>query len=607
MFTINTLMCLCVREWRIKMNLAAVSHKVKDNECYPLNQDELMICLRTGKDVEAVSLYVGDPFDGGILGGNWEWHGERQTVSFRKELPLHYIWNIVVKPPYKRCKYYFELAAENEKIYYFENGFFTEEELKIAYHQASGFCFPWMNPADINETPAWVNDTVWYQIFPERFCNGCSENDPSPVQKWESRKVTNEEFFGGDLQGVIQKLDYLQKLGITGLYLTPIFASPSAHKYDTTDYTQIDPHFGDHHVMQTLVQEAHKRGMRVMLDGVFNHCGKDFFAWKDVLEKGRSSAFADWFMINRWPFDAETPDTHHGDYYTFGFTNMMPKLNANHPEVRRYLLEVVTDWIRNYDIDGLRLDVANELSHTFCKQLRRSVKNLKKDFYLLGEIWNDSMTWLRGDEFDSVMNYPLASSIDRFFQGSLRDAKRFEQNINEHYSMYMQQTNDVLFNLLDSHDTNRLMDKTGNEDVFFQELALLMAMPGSPCIFYGTEIGMEGGHDPDCRRCMPWQEIEQGEYQTRIDTVRNLIALRKQQTMKSRHFHFFYHQDTPEILHLIKTDEDGAHMEILVNASQQKFVWKPLGKLVFSRNCEGLAVHPGGICMQQVSAVKNDI
>lgn len=180
----------------------------------------------------------------------------------------------------------------------------SAEQMALEGRSRQCFVFPWMNPCDIPVTPKWVNDTIWYQIFPDRFCNGDHSIDPDYVVPWRNRgKVKNEECFGGDLAGIIQKLDYLKELGINGIYLTPINESPSNHKYDTTDYAKIDPRFGDEDTFKRLVLEAHKRDMRIMLDGVFNHCGYYFAPWQDVLAKGADSEYYDWFMINEWPLD----------------------------------------------------------------------------------------------------------------------------------------------------------------------------------------------------------------------------------------------------------------------------------------------------------------
>ena len=393
------------------MDFNAVYHRANDNYCYPLDEEQLVINIRTGYDVKYVNIIHGDPFKSGILGGGESWDGEALNIPFKKRLKNQLWWTTTIRPEFKRLKYYFELQTEDERWFYFEDGFVSEAQMALAGRSRQCFIMPWMNPADIPVTPAWVNDTIWYQIFPERFCNGDPTINPEGTLPWRERgSVNNQEFFGGDLQGIVNKLDYIRDLGVSGVYLTPVNESPSSHKYDTTDYTKIDSHFGSEETMKTLVREAHNRGIRVMLDGVFNHSGQHFAPWLDVKEKGPQSQYFDWFMVNEWPFAEEGGNAWAKRYYTFAFFDNMPKLNTNNPAVRDYLIGVCENWVRNYDVDGIRLDVANEVSHTFCKELRSRLKAIKSDIYILGEIWHDAMPWLRGDEFDSVMNYPLGAS-----------------------------------------------------------------------------------------------------------------------------------------------------------------------------------------------------
>jgi glycosidase len=271
----------------------------------------------------------------------------------------------------------------------------------------------------------------------------------------------------------------------------------------------------------------------------------------------------------------------------------MPKLNTNNPEVRKYILDIVSDWIKIYDIDGLRLDVANELSHRFCKELRSTTKRLKTDFFILGEIWHDGMEWLRGDEFDSVMNYPLGNTISGFWLQQDKNSFDFEEEVNKNLVKYMVQTNEVMFNLLDSHDTNRLMNKVKSIDVFYQQLALLFTMYGSPCIYYGTEIAMEGEHDPDCRRCMPWDEIEKKKYDGIIDKVKQLIDLRhRYDAARNQEFRFIHDKNNSRVIHYKKTD----FFEVIINAMEIDYpIQENLSNIVFKHKYEQGRLKSGGI------------
>lgn len=509
------------------MEFAGVYHKTSEQMSYPCNERELIINLKTGYDVKRVFLHQGDPFEAGILGGNEKWVGKREEICYKKRLKHQIWWTTTLVPPYKRCKYYFELHTDKEVWYYFEDGFLKEEQLYMEGRMLQCFIVPWMNQADINVTPDWVNDTVWYQIFPDRFCNGTPEKNGEDILPWRTGPVTNQERFGGNLAGIRKRLSYLKELGINGIYLNPIMEAESNHKYDTRDYTKIDPYFGDNEEFALLVKEAHELGIRIMVDAVFNHCGRRFAQWLDVEEKGEKSEFADWFMIQDWNALKKQGDTRDGRFYSFAFNEYMPKLNTNNEDVIRYFSDICESWIRDFDIDGIRFDVGNEVSHRFLKRVRERVKSLKPDIYLLGEIWHDASQWLMGDEYDSVMNYPLMSGIHDFFLDKESTKEDFEYMVNRCYTMYMQQCNNVLFNLLDSHDTERLMNRLKNLNVFYQQLAVLFTMPGSPCIYYGTEIAMEGGHDPDCRRCMPWDEMDSEENRKCLEEMKKLISLRK--------------------------------------------------------------------------------
>ena len=528
------------------MQFSAIEHRSTDNFCYPLNENELMIGIKTGSDIRRVFIIYGDPFDGSVTPDGWAWEGKRQEITRKKDLPYHTWWQVTVSLPYGRCKYCFELHGQDEGDvrYCLENGFYTADELVMLRRITGnfpGFEFPWLDGAECVRVPDWVPRTVWYQIFPDRFCRDTASQKPNALP-WPAAEdaVTNNEHYGGTLRGIIEKLDYLADLNITGLYLNPVNVSPSVHKYDTSDYLNIDPVFGSADDLHMLVKEAHARGIKVMLDGVFNHCGWDFALWQDVVRNGKVSPYFDWFIVKEWPFEtvaepeceaaASRPsgtNGKNGRYSTFAYVDVMPKLNTNNPAVVDYLLNVCETWVRRYDIDGLRLDVANELSHTFCRQLYRRMHSLKKDFYLLGEIWRSALPWLRGGELDSVMNYPLALCFWKFFCDKTLPALTLEREINAVFTAYPEPVTVGLFNLLDSHDTPRLFTRNGGDvSAVWQQYALLLSLPGSPCIYYGSEVLLAGGNDPDCRRCMPWQAIEAGEYAGPMSMMRQLIALR---------------------------------------------------------------------------------
>lgn len=508
------------------MNLSAISHRSLFTDCYGRNQKDVTVNIRTGKDVTGVNLLFDDPYAYGIS-GDIHWVGRPLPMVRKRELKYNYIYSVTLTPEYRRLQYCFELFSENESILMYEDGFYTQEEAEKKGRLKQHFKFPYLNPCDVIAPPEWVADTVWYQIMPDRFCRGSDHPRRMPQRDWEDREgITGGDFFGGDLRGIIQKLPYLKDLGISGIYLLPVFESNTNHKYNTFDYTKIDPDFGTEADMIELVQAAHSLGIRVMLDAVFNHSGTEFFAWKDVWEKGEKSPYFDWFCIHKTPFERKYASLRDGRFDGFAFLDNMPKLDTGNPDVTMYFEQICAHWVRDWGVDGIRFDVGNEVSHKFLKQLNRRLKALNPQVFLLGEIWHDSAEWLQGDEYDSVMNYPFFESLQNFWVDENATSRDFMYAMDRVYSLYPEQINRVLFNHLDTHDTMRARTRCGSLDTFYHQLAVLMTMPGTVCIYYGTEIAMTGGHDPDCRKTMPWKDIDSGKYADSQRRTKDLLALR---------------------------------------------------------------------------------
>ncbi|UUZ91762.1 glycoside hydrolase family 13 protein [Paenibacillus sp. P25] len=415
--------------------------------------------------------------------------------------------------------------------------------------------------------PEWAKSAIFYQIFPERFANGDPSNDPEGTEPWGGQP-TADNFFGGDLQGIIDHLDYIENLGVNALYLTPIFKSPSNHKYDTIDYMQVDPHFGDSELLKKLVKACHDRGIRVILDAVFNHSGELFPPFQDVKKNGKNSKYADWFHIHEFPVGVKDGRP---TYDTFGFFEHMPKFNTANPEVKKYLLGVAEYWIREIGIDGWRLDVANEVDHQFWRDFRKTVKAANPDAYIVGEVWNDSQKWSLGDQFDSVMNYPFANKVLEYFASSDSRGYSFSNSMGNLLMRYPQQTNEVIFNLLCSHDTPRIMTCVG-EDKRRLKLCVvfLLTYMGTPCIFYGDEIGLSGGGDPDCRKCMEWDEAKQDR--ELYDFYKLIIGLRqKYPVLRHGDFRFLKaDQGDPRIIY--ERMDGKMHFTVWMNNSEEETV-----------------------------------
>lgn len=367
--------------------------------------------------------------------------------------------------------------------------------------------------------PAWVKDAVFYQIFPDRFYNGDASNDPPGTVCWGD-SPTRENFFGGDIAGIQQKLDYLQDLGVNALYLNPIFKARTNHRYDTSDYYRIDPALGDLAVMKAFVEEVHKRGMHLVLDGVFNHCGDGFAPFLDVLEKGGSSPYADWFLSQGFPLQTEPLN-----FLTCGGCTYLPKLNHLNPEVRQYILDVAQYWTRELALDGWRLDVPFKMPPDLWREFRSAVKAINPQAYLVGEVWREAGHWIQGDTFDGVTNYRLRDIIFDYVHSRILDGEDFGYELQTLLASHGSAAGQML-NLLDSHDTPRVLTTfKGDISILTIALTLQMTLPGAPMIYYGDEVGLQGENDPDCRRCFPWQAGEQNRQV--YDRVKSLIALRK--------------------------------------------------------------------------------
>ena len=550
------------------MELIAIYHRPESEYAY-LYKDKIMhIRIRTKKDdIESIHLHYGDTFI--FLEDHYE--ASKAMVKVTSDALFDY-WQAEVSVGYARLQYLFELKdKQGQSILYGDKGC-VENTLENLHYEGNGFKIPYIHEIDACHVPDWVAKTVWYQIFPERFANGNAELSPEGALDWDSSitpKTT--DFFGGDLQGIIDHLDYLQELGITGLYLCPIFESPSNHKYNTTDYFEIDRHFGDKETFRQLVEQAHLRGMKVMLDAVFNHIGDQSAQWQDVLEHGENSAYKDWFHIQEFPVtNDKLMNPKELPYHTFAFASYMPKLNTANPEVKDYLLNVATYWIEYFDIDAWRLDVANEVDHQFWRDFRKAVLAKKPDLYILGEVWHTSQPWLNGDEFHAVMNYPLSDSIKDYFLSRSKKTSQFIAEINCQSMYYKQQISEVMFNLLDSHDTERILTTAkGDIQLVKSALAFLFLQRGTPCIYYGTELELGGGMDPDCRRVMPWDRVSDSN--DMLNFMKNLIQLRKDVADIIQHGKFSLEEIAPDVLAL-EWQHDHQVIRAVFNQSKENYL-----------------------------------
>lgn len=378
--------------------------------------------------------------------------------------------------------------------------------------------------------PNWVQDSVFYQIFPDRFDNGSNENNPKSVLPWNA-KPTLYGFHGGDLKGIINRMYYLLDLGVNAIYLNPIFLSPSNHRYNCIDYFQLDPKLGAKIEFFTLLDVAHRNEMKVILDGVFNHCGRGFFAFNDILENQAESPYLDWFHIKKFPVDAYSP----GDATTFEAWwkyKSLPKFNTSNPDVQKYILHVATYWIEQ-GIDGWRLDVPNEINDDdFWLRFRQVVRKANPDAYLLGEIWDGDLRWANDRHFDGLMNYPIRDLVINLLNGKC-SVQKFVKDSLKWYANYPEENSLAMYNLLGSHDIERFLTQiNGSQAKAKLGYLFLFTFAGVPAIYYGDEIGLTGGPDPDCRRTFDWEETRWN--MPLRDWIKKLIKFRKERVSLRR-------------------------------------------------------------------------
>lgn len=470
---------------------------------FALDDTHYIFRLRTGKgEAESVRFYYADR---AVMTPKLQF-APLPMEKFRTD--RYFDWyEIRLETRFERIAYYFELQNGVETLFYYGDCY----EMAGTPTRADYFQLPFNHRADRFAAPAWTRDAVVYNIFPDSFAarKRLAPNGAPPCR-------------GGTVRGVTENLDYIASLGFNCIYLNPIFAARSYHRYDTLDYYRIDPHMGAEDDLRDLVRRAHALGIRVILDGVFNHVSSDHPFFRDVLEKGRASRYYSCFYAlpetPRLPAAGELPG-----YTCFSYVADMPKTNTADPFLRQYFCDIGAYWVRKFDVDGWRLDVANELDDGFLRAFRASVKAAKSDALIVGEVWENAAHYLGGDMLDSAMNYDFRRYCRRFFAEQTVDAETFDTNVSTLLLRYNENALFAQLNLLDSHDVSRFLSLCGGKTERM-ELAVLLQMtfPGMPCVFYGDEKGLCGESEPEYRRPMAWDASSPLE-----EVYRRMIALRK--------------------------------------------------------------------------------
>lgn len=506
-----------------KIEHAAVLHVPLSQYAFAESEHTLTIRIRAKKkNLSGCFLYYADRVC-------------RKTPIEFKEIPMWICaedayfeyFEAKIDSPYNRICYYFKLVKEQEWIYYYADRF-TE---KLADFYVDGqmidgrseyYQYPFILKEEIPDVPEWFKTAVVYNIFPDSFASGKKQLQKKVGEKClEDGRICRSRL-GGTIKGITENLDYIQGMGFTCIYLNPIFAGGEYHKYDVLDYYHIDPCLGTEEDFQELVEALHGRGMKIIIDGVFNHCSWEFFAFEDVIAKGRNSRYCKWFYNLEFPVRKPETESEVPNYTCFAYERKMPKLNTAEREVQMYFSDVGAYWIKKYHVDGWRLDVANEIDRNFWRNFRLAVKKANPDAVLIGEVWENAQTWLRGDAFDSTMNYEFRRVCKEYLAvdnpDSVLAAYQFEQ-------MRLRYPTNIVngqLNLIDSHDVPRFLSLCrGNLERWKLACILLMLMPGVPSLFYGDELGIWGVTEKEYRREMAWDKQE-----VFCEFIRELIGVR---------------------------------------------------------------------------------
>lgn len=532
------------------MNKSAILHIPLSQYAFATGEHSLTIRIRTGKnDLTACTLYYGD-------------RACNCTPVRFYPLPMRSIgedslytyYEVNVESAYNRICYYFKLEKGDEWYYYYADQFTRKlADVTIDDHIIEGrseyYQYPVILREEIPDVPDWFKNAIVYNIFPDSFASGKrSLSGEAKVLEVEigaagqedfeggkkSYKTTCKSRLGGTIQGIIENLDYIQELGFTCIYLNPIFVAGESHKYDILDYYHIDPCFGTDEDFHILVDEIHRRDMHIIIDGVFNHCSWYFFAFDDVVKNGKESRYKDWFYELEFPVIRPEDEKERPNYSCFAYERKMPKLNTSNVEVQEYFAKVCAYWLKEFHVDGWRLDVANEIDRNFWRKFRQTAKEANPESILIGEVWENSSTWLKGDAFDSTMNYDFRKHCREFFALREISGNQFKECILQMYLRYPKSIALGQLNLLDSHDVPRFLSLC-SKDIRRYQLALvfLLMFPGVPSVFYGDEKGIEGITENEYRQAMPWNRTDGIE-----DLVKQLISIRKKYLQADDEFSF---------------------------------------------------------------------
>ena len=544
------------------MNKLALLHRIDSEYAYPLDEKRLVLRLRVSKEDEFKVIEV-------FFNPAMRFIKERQV----KEMKVKYIDNyfkyyeVTLFNNFPSFSYIFHIVTlDNEEYFLSDEGLSRSYDYSLS--QVSAFRYAFINPDDVIKVNPKFEGRIFYQIFVDSFFKSESLNKDFVTRDWNSTDLEafkdgkyHPIFLGGDLKGVTSKLNYLKDLGIGAIYLTPIFKANTNHRYDTLDYFEIDPRLGDLSDLKELVKKAHELDILVCLDLVFNHTSFFHPFFQDVLKNGKKSKYYDFYMVEGEEVKLEKPV----NYYTFSESFMMPKLNGNNKEVQAYCIEVAKHYLKEADIDGYRLDVSNELPHSFWIEFKKEVKKEKEDIFLIGECWYNAYSFLNSLEWDSSMNYASLFAAKEYFVNHSLSAKEFVYKLNSILVRYKEPTNKMLLNLLDSHDASRFYEYLKpNKALYLLSELFLVSFVGLAMIYYGDEIFMEGGNDPFNRKGMEWDSPNFQSEEFKL--LKNIYHLRQLEAFKKGEMTLL---EKDELL-VIKRSYKEENIEVIINNSTQE-------------------------------------
>lgn len=587
------------------MNKSAILHIPLSQYAFVSSEDTLTIRVRAAKDdLTNCTLYYGDrcctssPVDFYPL----------DMKVFASDGIFDY-YEITFQTPFTRVCYYFKLEKEEEWTYYYADHFTQKlpdivKDGHVIEGRSEYYQYPFILRSEIPDVPLWLKEAVVYNIFPDSFASGKKTLIGQPKSVPWKDGINSTSKLGGTINGIRENLDYINEIGFNTIYLNPIFVAGECHKYDSLDYFHIDPCFGSDEDFRRLVKELHSRDMRIIIDGVFNHSSWYFPLFEDVVLKGEKSEYANWFYDLTFPVVRPGTESQVPNYACFAYERKMPKLNTSNPQVQEYFAKVGSYWIREFGVDGWRLDVANEIDRNFWRMFRKAVKDANPEAVLVGEVWENSETWLKGDAFDSTMNYDFRKICREFFALGEINAREFGEEITKMLLRYPTNITLGQLNLLDTHDVPRFLSLCdGNRDKYKTVLLFLLLFPGPPSLFYGDEKGIMGITEPQYRSPMPWEETDE----KLTDFIKKVIAIRKTYTdYTSVYSCESISKDSDSGLFIFSRKGKKGNIKVILNVSEKeeileqeevtelKHIGKCKGKYLLQKGVSGNCVEPYG-------------